>query len=132
MCDVRKRECVKTEVFKMCRCAHKACAWKWHHQEQVGAWVCNFGTPNTPQATCPHKCEASVLPLQKQVPQSNSHAQRTWCLLTLLLAMSRKVTDTRPSFHSRVAGCRYLQRVHVCVCVSVCVCVCGGCRVAAW
>ena len=35
-------------------------------------------------------------------PSSTIH----WCLLTLLLDMSRKVTDMRPSFHSRVAGWR--------------------------
>jgi hypothetical protein len=29
-----------------------------------------------------------------------------WCLLVVLLAISRNVTLTRPSFHSRVAGCR--------------------------
>ena len=31
-------------------------------------------------------------------PSSTIH----WCLLLLLLAMSRKVVDSRPSFHSRV------------------------------
>jgi len=35
-------------------------------------------------------------------PSSTIH----WCLLVVVLAKSRKVTDISPSFHSRVVGCR--------------------------